>query len=85
MSNEDLMRIRGEQVTLEHERREKLNQFDTERRALKSFVNSIHRIQNSPKDWLPDEAARLKRIATLQTEILELDERIAELKQVSGI
>jgi|GEM_PF-5114674 len=85
MDTNELMRIRGEQVTLEHERRTKLNQFDTEKSALQSFVNSIHRIQNSPKDWLPDETARLKRIATLQTEILELDERIAELKQVSGI
>lgn len=85
MDNEDLMRMRGEQVTLQLERREKVNQFDTERRALQSLVNSLHNTAKAPRDWLPDETARLKRMSALQTEILELDERIAQLKQVSGI
>lgn len=85
MDNEDLMRIRGEQVTLERERREKVNQFSTERSALQSLVNKLHSMKNAPVDWLIDETARLKRMSALQTEILELDERISELKQVSGI
>jgi hypothetical protein len=85
MDNDELMRIRGEQVTLECERREKVSQFDTETAALQAFVNGLRSQRTAKKDWLFEETARLKRIAELQTAIAELDERIAQLKRVSGI
>lgn len=58
MTQDELMRIRGEQVTLEIERRGKVSQFDTERIALQSFVNSLHTLRTTPRDWLIDETAR---------------------------
>lgn len=85
MDNDELMRIRGEQVTLERERREKVSQFDTETAALQAFVNGLRFQRTAKKDWLFEETARLKRIAELQTAIAELDERIVQLKRVSGI
>jgi len=85
VDNNELMRIRGEQVTLENERREKVSQFGTETAALQAFVNGLRSQRTAKKDWLFEETARLKRIAELQTAIAELDERIAQLKRVSGI
>ena len=85
MDINELMRIRGEQVTLELERREKVSQYDTETSALQAFVNSLHSKRTASKDWLWEETARLKRIAEVQMAIIELDGRIVELKRVSGI
>lgn len=85
MNHETLMRLRGEQVTLELERREKASQFETEKRALQAFSDSLRSPKSAPRDWLFDETARLKRLAELQAAILDLDERIADLKRVSGI
>ncbi|MBV6447289.1 hypothetical protein [Nitrosomonas sp.] len=85
MDTNELMRIRGEQVTLERERREKVSQYNTEASALQAFINGLHFKRTASEDWLLEETARLKRIWELQTAIAGLDERIAGLKRVSGI
>lgn len=85
MEHDELMRIRGEQVTLQMEAIEKRSQFSTEHKALQSLANDLQRADSQPAAWLDIEVARLKRMHLLQCEITELDRRILVLKRVSGI
>lgn len=85
MEHDELMRIRGEQVTLQMEVAEKRSQFTTEKQGLQALVNQIQHTDTRPTGWLDVEIARLRRIHALQCDINELDARIQQLKRVSGI
>lgn len=85
MEHDELMRIRGEQVTLQMDVTEKRSQFSTEHKALQSLANDLQRADGRRAGWLDVEVARLKRIHALQCEIAELNEHIQALKRVSGI
>lgn len=85
MEHDELMRIRGEQVTLQMEVAEKRSQFTTERQGLLALTNELQRADSKETGWLDVEIARLKRLHALQVDIAALDLRIKQLKRVSGI
>ena len=86
MENDELMRIRGEQVTLEGEAKIVCGQIEDERRAIQGFLNCIQAPNRGLNpDWLNIEIARLRRIDELHRRQAEISSKVEQLKKVSGI
>lgn len=84
MDHDELLRLRGEQVTIERELREVSAQLNGERQALLALVNRLPML-NAEEDWLDGERARLQRIRDLQLSISDIRRKLAALKQVTGL
>lgn len=85
MTYDELLRLRGEQVTLQKEQRELAGQIEGERAALQSLVNRIRPMPGVKADWLDAEVARLRRLDEQLRRFGENSARLAELERVTGL
>ena len=85
MDQNELFRLRGEQVTLQAEQRDVAGQIEAERSALQTRVNALRPVRGLKAGWLDAELGRVRRLHELAERFLELEARIDELRKVSGI
>lgn len=85
MNQDELYRLRGEQVTLQTEQREIAGQIEAERAALLTLTNRLHPGRGIKTGWLDAEVARVRRLHQLAERYRAIDERLDELRPITGM